>query len=278
MYNDSFRQRYGTAPIAIHETVGYMPTHPHIHSEIELLYIVKGCSRIKISDMSYDARPGDLFIVNPLEVHSVIMEKEEPYSHRCICFDCSLIAEKQLAEALLDGFKSVPHHFKKDEQTTIKLVALFGALFQAVEESTDALLFESSASISLIFAELIRKKLIREHPQKNKSSDLSKVVIEYLAKHYFENLTSKMIAEKLGFTQSYFCRMFKENFGVPFSAYLNMYRILIAKKKLWDTSRSIAAISLECGFSDVAYFTKCFRKSVGTTPLKYRKSQHSHKK
>lgn len=278
MYNDSFRERYGTVPIAISRTDDFTPTYPHIHNEMELLYIVKGYSKIRIADMDYDAGTGDLFMINPLEVHSVMVEQEEDYLHQCICFDCSLIVDRQLARELLDGCKSVPNYFDKSEADTLKLVSLFEELFQAVERDSESLLFEASASVSRIFATLICQQLIRKRLQKDKRSNFSKEVLAYLEQHYFENVTSKMIAEELFFTQSYFCRAFKQNFGVPFSAYLNLYRILIAKEKLRDTSVSVAGVAVECGFGDVAYFTKCFKKSVGMTPLKYRKSQYSHKK
>lgn len=277
MYNDSFRKRYGTAPIAIYSTVDCLPTYPHIHNEIELLYIVKGSSKIKISDTCYNAKPGDLFVVNPMEVHSITMDSDTAYSHRCICFDCSMIVDKRLASALLDGSKSICRVFKNNEEATLNLAHLFEQLFLAVQKNSSTLLFDASAAISLFFAELMRRQLIHTHLTVNKRSTFSQEIVQYLAKHYGENLTSKLIAEKLGYTQSYFCRLFKKNFGVPFSTYLNMYRILIAKDELRNTAQSIAAIATMCGFCDVAYFTKCFKASMGITPLKYRKSQYSYK-
>ena len=277
MYNDSFRERYGAAPIAIAKTVGFMPTKPHIHKEIELLYIAQGHSKIKISDSLYDAQPGDLFMVNPLEVHSILMEQSCSYSHQCICFDCSLVVDRELSQALLDNRQSVPHHFPKDTQINTALLPLFHQLFQSVEAGRDTLLFEASASISLIFTELICRQLLQGHLQKTTQSDFSKKVLDFLGAHYFEQITSNTIAEQLGFTQSYFCRLFKQNFGVPFSTYLNMYRILIAKENIRTTAKSIASICAQCGFNDMSYFSKCFKQSFGISPLKYRKSQYSHK-
>ena len=278
MYNDSFRERYGTAPIAIHNTVGYIPTYPHIHNEIELLYIVEGCSKIKISDLYYDAQPGDLFVINPMEVHSVMMDADSAYSHRCICFDCSMIADRQLSSSLLDGSKTMPHYFKNGASHTAALVALFDRLFSTVQRNSSALLFEACACVSLFFAELILHQFIQSHRlAEDRQASFSREVMEYLGKFYCENVTSKSISDTLGYTQSYFCRVFKKNFGVPFSTYLSMYRILVAKQLLRDTSKSICTICTESGFSDVAYFTKCFKKYVGIPPLKYRKSQYSYK-
>lgn len=271
MYNDSFRMRYGAAPIAIYATNDCLPTKAHIHNEIELLYIVNGSSKIKISDMCYDANAGDLFVVNPMEVHAITPEASPEYCHQCICFDCSMIVDRQLSAALQDGSKSIYHVFRAQEDATAALVALFQQLFLTVEQNSPALLFETSATISRFFAELTCRQLICTNLPANKCFTLSRDVSQYLAEHYSENLTSKDISEKLGYTQSYFCRLFKQNFGVPFSTYLNMYRILIAKSELCSSNRSIADIAAKCGFCDVAYFTKCFKNCTETTPLKYRK-------
>lgn len=271
MYNDSFRMRYGAAPIAIYTTVDCLPTKAHIHNEIELLYIVNGSSKIKISDMCYDANAGDLFVVNPMEVHAITPEASPEYCHQCICFDCSMIVDKQLSAALQDGSKYICRVFRTQEGSADALAVLFQQLFLAVQQNSSALLFETSAIISRFFAELTHRQLIHTNLPANKSFSLSQDVNQYLAEHYSENLTSGDIAAKLGYTQSYFCRLFKQNFGVPFSTYLNMYRILIAKSELCNSNHSIADIAAKCGFCDVAYFTKCFKNSMGTTPLKYRK-------
>ena len=88
VYDDSFRKRYGIAPVAISSTTTHNVTYPHIHNEIELLVIMQGTARIKIVHNDFEAKPGDVFVVNPLEIHSVEPYKDAPYFHQCICFDC----------------------------------------------------------------------------------------------------------------------------------------------------------------------------------------------
>ena len=53
--------------------------------------------------------------------------------------------------------------------------------------------------------------------------------------------------------------------------YLNFYRIERACYQLIHSDSSIIEISVNCGFNDVGYFIKTFRKYKGTTPSKYRK-------
>ncbi|MBR5507508.1 MAG: helix-turn-helix domain-containing protein, partial [Clostridia bacterium] len=55
---------------------------------------------------------------------------------------------------------------------------------------------------------------------------------------------------------SYFCRHFRRTFERKFCNYLNMYKIVEAKKLLEHTDMSISDISASCGFAGSAYFAK----------------------
>lgn len=48
VYDDSFRKRYGIAPVAISSTAAHNVTYPYIHNKIELLVIMQGIARVKI--------------------------------------------------------------------------------------------------------------------------------------------------------------------------------------------------------------------------------------
>ena len=52
--------------------------------------------------------------------------------------------------------------------------------------------------------------------------------------------------------------------------YLNVYRIEMASKKIINTDLSITDIAFSCGFNDLSYFIKTFKKITGITPRKYK--------
>jgi AraC-like DNA-binding protein len=56
----------------------------------------------------------------------------------------------------------------------------------------------------------------------------------------------------------------------PFE-YLNSYRIEVAGEQLLRSDSTVAQIAVNCGFNDVSYFSKIFRRYMGDTPLNYRK-------
>ena len=270
MYNDSFKKRYGTAPVAITENTAPHDTSAHIHREIELLYGLAGRALITVADRTYTAAAGDVVIVNPMDVHSVKADRAGEYHQRCICFDPALLADKAMVEALSSGECSVSGLYSRED-----VRELFMRLFSSVVESSEALLLESSAYASLLFASLKRAGEVTLKHKGTKKRIFSRTVQEYLAEHYTEEITSKDLASSFYYTQSYFCRLFRAEFGASFLEYLTMYRISRAKAILSQGTARISEAARAVGFSDPSYFSKCFKDVVGISPTEYQKSQFS---
>ena len=266
----SLKGRYKLAPIVSAKIEQLMSGWKSIHHEMEIIYIVEGSAKIKISNMTFTAKKGELYFVNPMEIHSVTAVDNKPHLHYCICFDLSLIADKSLTKAILNGKVSILNNIADKNQDFSRIVELFMALYDAVEKQNKTLMLDASAYASMMFSELINGGYAIENDKHDKSKNFIKRSMEYISEHYTERLTSKQIAEALFYDQSYYCRVFKNNFGVSFSEYLNIYRILMAQDMLNDHSKKIVEVASECGFTSQTYFTKCFRKNIGMTPMEYR--------
>lgn len=275
MYNDSFRIRYGIAPIAISENRDHYDTAPHIHNEIELLRLKAGEATVTVSDRSYRMKAGDIVVVNPMEVHSVIADRRYPYHQECICFDLSLLPDKELVCELTSGESYIYALHTLEEEVTGRLCESFDRLFEAVKQNRDTLLFESTAYVCLMLAALKEHGEVKSRGAKGKRASFPRKVQEYLADHYTEDITSDDAARELFYTQSYFCRLFREEFGTSFLEYLAMYRISIAKSMLKDPAVKISSVAEKIGFFDSSYFSRCFRRFVGMSPTEYKKHQYS---
>lgn len=70
----------------------------------------------------------------------------------------------------------------------------------------------------------------------------------------------------------YFSRLFKEGTGKGFVEYLNARRVREACKLLVETSASVAEIVQLCGYGNTEYFYKIFKRTMGITPMMYRKT------
>ena len=92
----------------------------------------------------------------------------------------------------------------------------------------------------------------------------------YIGKNYGEDISMQSAAQFMGYSEAYFCKLFKQCFHVNFSAYLNEYRIDKAKVMMADPRINIKDISTACGYSDSNYFARVFKRITGQTPSDYR--------
>ncbi len=92
----------------------------------------------------------------------------------------------------------------------------------------------------------------------------------YIDSNYMNEISMQDAASALGYTDTYFCKLFKQCFKVNFSAYLNSYRIEKAKALICSSRSSIKQISAACGYSDSTYFGRVFKQLTGQTPSEYR--------
>ena len=94
--------------------------------------------------------------------------------------------------------------------------------------------------------------------------------LSYIDRNLDENIKINDIAELLGISQYYFCRLFHQSTGVSPYRYVIQQRITRVKKLIKKGNFSLSDISLECGFSSQSQMTHHFRKLVGITPKTYR--------
>lgn len=92
----------------------------------------------------------------------------------------------------------------------------------------------------------------------------------FVEEHYMEDISVLDIASAFGYSEAYFCKLFKQNFGKNFVTYLTEYRVERAKRLLSDLSSNVKEIGQQVGYADSNYFTKVFRRITGMSPSEYR--------
>lgn len=95
-----------------------------------------------------------------------------------------------------------------------------------------------------------------------------------MIKHAEENfsepeLTLSSLADEWGYNPKYLSDSFKKKMGVGFSRYLTALRIKHAVFLMDHGVEAVKNIAFLCGFQDPLYFSKVFRRTVGTSPSEY---------
>lgn len=115
--------------------------------------------------------------------------------------------------------------------------------------------------------------LIRRVNQVRRESGISRPVricCDYIDTHPEEELTLRVLANKVGYTENYLARKFKREMGTPINAYVRKARVHRAKMLLSATNLGISDIAERLHFCSWSYFSEAFQNEVGMTPSEYR--------
>jgi len=123
-----------------------------------------------------------------------------------------------------------------------------------------------------------RKDLDNNHFKNDHSSPLA-FITAFIKANIQEDIKLEILSEKACMSKATFYRSFKKEFGISPLEYILSEKIKNAKQLLSHPELSIKKVSFECGFNDVNYFVRLFKKMEGITPRQYQLIlQGSHQK
>lgn len=95
-------------------------------------------------------------------------------------------------------------------------------------------------------------------------------VVQHIQKNIGETLRLKDLAALGGLSTYQFEQRIRKIFQLTAGQLIQKTRMEAAIRRLRETDDSIAAVALDCGYSDQSAFTRQFRQTTGLTPSEYR--------
>lgn len=96
--------------------------------------------------------------------------------------------------------------------------------------------------------------------------------IEFIGKHYNEDIHVGDLAEISGLSESHYRRLFEESMNMKPLEYVNMIRIDRACELIRQGEMSMEEIAYKVGFQTLSTFHRNFAKLTGISPLQWKKS------
>ncbi len=128
---------------------------------------------------------------------------------------------------------------------------------------------ERNEKFSELFLQ-IQKEM--EHKRKDKQSQTITEIHLLIEKEYRNPLLSiEMLADKIGISTAYMCRIYKQYTGNTINDTLLDKRMEHARLLLTESSLSVSEIAEKVGFNGSTYFYRVFKKLNGVTPNEYRR-------
>lgn len=125
-----------------------------------------------------------------------------------------------------------------------------------------------------------RGQLLEDAKEMALESDIGRIAntVSYMKENFSRDISTTEAASRIGVSKSYFYSVFKRWVGISFGDYLQQLRIDHAREKLESSETTVSEIAFLCGYNDIYYFSRVFRKAVGCTPQDYRNMKKSAKK
>ena len=244
----------------------------HHRDSWELSYVIKGRGGRIIGGVTSNFEEGDLVLVVPNMDHGWFFNPSftnEDGNIECITVMWTTELMIQLA-AIFPEWKDVVEMFQKQEMSVLfnhkENKELVNALY--------ALAREDGNYASSRLMDLIMKTADSLHNDYEEIGTLSLSQLErrlqeiniYTCCNYARQISIDEIASHVGMNRSAFCTFFKKQTGKTYVSFLNEYRLKVAHHLLSNTDNNISTVCWQCGFNDLAYFDKLFKKTFNISP------------
>lgn len=256
-----------------------------------LICVQKGCLYIRQDERNYEVRSNQFILLLPGKTHYGYKPSSGFLSYLWVHFhlehptyttESPNIISQPYLNAFNTPFSPYAHRIDPSDEfyfipeygslpSIKRSILLFSQLLDTYKRGKYASVIHCYYSLNTFLLEF-SEEMYLEYTKKNTSTDLLENIIEWIRRHYNENLTTSSVAEKFNYNPDYLSSLFKRHTGYPLLLYINLIRLNVAKDMLVHSSLSIKAISEECGFKDEKYFYRIFKKYNGTTPAAYRQS------
>ena len=279
-YNE-FRQRGRfDFPIEFHHVDRHhprfhMPYHWHMEYEIDL--VVRGSVTLTLNESQVHAKAGDIIFIRDGVVHGGHPETTDTI-YDCIVFDMKkmLAGSHTFQDRIEDVLKHVTLINKYLPASTPDIPQLMQHLFRSMKEEHTGYELVVTGLLYTFLGFIFQQGLyheaasltLREHRRKRITQ--LKQTFQLIDSQYQQPLTLTDLAQAANLSPNYFCRFFQKITHHSPIDYLNRYRIEMACLKLTHTNDSITEIAFSCGFNDVSYFIRLFRRYKETSPRKYK--------
>ncbi|MBR1742331.1 MAG: helix-turn-helix transcriptional regulator [Lachnospiraceae bacterium] len=257
-----------------------VPTH--WHDEMELIYIKKGTGIVAVDFEEHIVTSPSILFILPGQLHAISQYREDTMEYENIIFSPDMLLSRQpdstgtnFIHPLIHRRISVPSIFTPAFPYYTEISAPIDACDEICRTRPQGYEFYIKSQLFLFFYLLNRH--CRDFVTKQKkiqNLEKMKLIIKYIENHYMDRITIQDIADVADFSESHFMRYFKETLGTTFIDYLRDYRLTMAARLLKGSESAILDIAAECGFDNLSYFNRSFKKKYELTPREYRRSSH----
>ncbi len=240
----------------------------HWHVEYEMIHICTGSLTLFLDEDTVQCSGGDCILVAGSTLHGA--------TPRGCVYECAVFDTRSLFFGTCQTALSGMNGFLKMEAGSEENAAALD-FFYALQDTENGKEFMILSALYRCIGLLQQNNLFEHSPvQHSKKIQHLKKALQLIETDYSSTITLPQLARVCGMSPKYFCRFFKEMTHKTPIDYLNNYRVKIACEMLRKNQESITEIALNCGFNDLSYFIKTFKRYKGLSPKSYQKQMQNN--
>ena len=238
---------------------------PHINAndrgrpDYYLIYVLSDGMYVLYQDKWTQLVPGSVFIVPP----------NTPYKHRHETETTSFFWTHFTgndAKSILKRYKIEPFPSIYRTSAVNNISSRFQKLFEGFARNDSYKFYDLAALLDRLLIEIGRAI------EKNKTEKVSlSKSIRYLNENYTSQIKIPALAQMENMCMTAYNMAFKKQMSISPTKYIIKLRISSAKELLCTTNMAVQKIGSLCGYDDVNFFRKTFKKETGLSPSDYRK-------
>ncbi len=249
-----------------HWNMNKLESHPYY----EIYFLQKGSRMIFTENSLYSINENSVVIIPPFTPHKT---EGGPYERTNVYISDSLVSPS--VKVFLNA-NETPNYFIIPEEYLGIINELLAracsadALNQKMQQEEKLAFFNT---IVFFLRNSQKVSLVNERNKISSTDDLIMEIIAYIKENLSKKITISALCKKFYLTESSLHKKFKSVVNCTVGEYLSIVKIEKAKELLYNTNKSIQAISDECGFSSQNYFALIFKQKCGVSPSGYRKTR-----
>lgn len=231
---------------------------PHIHRQIELIYVAEGEVTAVADRKQYRLKSGDLFVSFPNQIH---------YYKDCEMgeYYLSVFSRHALLELAKDFKGVVPEencfHINEDDITADTIKRL-------IECTGPNIVTKRYGYLNVLMADILPRCSTTPSGQTDRAA--IQKIINFCHANYTREISLDDAADELHLSKYYISHTVSKQLGLTFGDFINTLRIDAACAALEEDDRKISDIAGDVGYGSIRTFNRIFKENTSLTPYEYR--------
>ena len=244
----------------------------HHHDFYEVCCFLGGEVEYLVDGHIYHLNPGDLLLINPMELHRHVLRIEGITYERIVLwinvdYLKSLSTEAiNLTRCFDSTLSTYTNILRPSAARRAEIISLLGELVRESYSNDSGANF-SAYGIFLHFMSLLNRLSLSAKKQREKveESDLVTRVLSHIGENYDKEISLEELSQNFYVSKYYLSHEFSREVGISVYRYIMLKRLVMARQLLTQ-GVTPSEVCIRCGFGEYTSFFRAFKTEYGINP------------